>query len=437
MSGVRLAAPMALSLLLGLGMVIAQTVEERGRVDESTAAQAADELYAVVREAIAAAGGDLERQTVHLAVGFSTGHFGTDPLQAEGTRLTARFLADRLLVPGDRVSIFAWELGIWEHTPQNTWGISVEDLSTSVVQQITDALPLSAAKNSSGGHDTELTIVQALDRLSSENNVVLVLLTNSVASVKGHGDQVLIGQNDPRFQDWLSRVYRAPAVNRAGASSVLTYRVELPDGRNVNRTAEAIVLVSNPFKGSQLANPRPDRVVRSDEPPEPKPPPNQPPDSQASPNAHAGQGSSWVPWVIGIAGIAGIGAVVWWWRYRTQQTLGLKVDDRYVEVEGKGQNQAVLKIAGEGAGIHDAHILYGMPPEEFFQIKYLGPRGYSIQKQGSVKTWRVNGEPVHGNDFCIKSEDKYEVDFEVEVEEAGVPRKKTHKLTIEATAKRR
>lgn len=428
MSGMRLAAPVAVCLLVGIGTATAQTAEERGRVDESSAARAADELYAVVREAVGAAGGDLTRESVHLAVGFSTGHFGTDPLQAEGARLTARLLADRLLVPGDRVSIFAWELGIWDHASQNTWGLGVDDLSNSIVRRIMDILPLSAVRQSPGGHDTELAIVQALDRLSSENNVVLVLLTNSAASVKGQPDQVLIGQNDPRYRDWLARVHRAPGVNRAGASCILTYRVELPDGRIVGRTAEAIVVVSNPFSGTPLAEPRPDRVVRTAEPSAPEAPSESPPKTQPESSSPPSWLATMIALVIGIAFVVGIAVA---FLRRAREGLTLIVEDRYVESGGK-EGQGVLRITGDGAGVEGALLRPGMPPVELFQIKCLEPRKLQVKRTDDVKSWRVNRMPVQGSEYRISEEGTYEIEYEVQINEHGVPTSKTDKLKIEA-----
>src|SRR5918992_469863 len=67
-----------------------------------------------VRQAALAQGGDLERQQAHLVFAFSTSHFGSDAGHGEAMRQAAAQLARELLVPGDRYSVAAWEMALWD-----------------------------------------------------------------------------------------------------------------------------------------------------------------------------------------------------------------------------------------------------------------------------------------------------------------------------------
>lgn len=422
MRGMRLAAALVVYFGLAGGLADGQTVDERGRVDEATAIRAADHLYGVLRDAILSAGGRPADQAVHLVIGFSTGHFADDPLQAEAARLTARHLADRLLVPGDIVSVFAWELGIWDHSAEGTWGVQVRDSSVSFINRVTDMMPLGPAKGSEGGHDTELAIVEAFDRLGHEGNVVIVLLTNYAASVRGRPDQALIGPNDPRYLESMARAYRAPSVNRAGASAVLDFQVELPDGRRVNRTAEAIVVVSKPFSGPSLSTPRPDRVSRT---------------AEQSPAVDQNEGGGWVVGVIlGLLALGIVGYV--WWTLQKARKLVLRVNEQYVETNDTEPGQTLRRFVGEDFGTTDDRtiVLRSMPGDEFLKLVCLGRgKGFRLEKTPEVTEWSVNGVPVNGDRYVLSSPNTYEVEVRTRVNTSGVPEDRKCKVTLELAQK--
>ncbi|RMG25364.1 MAG: hypothetical protein D6724_04275, partial [Armatimonadetes bacterium] len=299
MRGMRVLATSAIALAL-MTTIVGQSTEERGRIDPQSAERAADSVYDLIRSTVEKAGGDLSRDSIHLVFGFSTGHFAKDPLRAEAARMTAQNLADRLLVVGDKFSVFAWEMDLWEHTLEPHWGVEVTSNGPEVVTTFSNVLPLSPMKGSVGGHDTEHAIVEALDRLSGDGNVVLVLLTNDAASVVGRAGQRLIGSNDPRYREWMGRVERAPSVNEGGASIVLNYTAYLPTGGAVERTVEAIVLARKPFVAAPLSEPRPDRVIRTAAAePEPEPAPAEP-EPVPEREAHGSSGSGWLPILGGL-----------------------------------------------------------------------------------------------------------------------------------------
>lgn len=437
MREMRLAAALVVYFGLAGGPSEGQTVFERGRVDEATAVRAADHLYGVLWDAILSAGGRPADQAVHLVIGFSTGHFADDPLQAEATRLTARHLADRLLVPGDTVSVFAWELGIWDHSIESTWGIRVRDSSVSVTNIVTDMMPLGPAKGSEGGHDTELAIVEAFARLGQEANAVVVLLTNSAASVRGRPYQSLIGPNDPRYLRSIARAYRAPSVNRAGASAVLDFQVELPDGRRINRTAEAIVVVSKPFSGPSLSTPRPDRVSRAPEQ-SAGGAQNEAAAREDGTGRTTGSGSGWWGLIVLVTIVLVTIVVYLLWSHLKGGQLALRVNGEYVETQGTEPGQALRRFVGEGFGTTDGRtiILRSMPGEEVLKLVYLGRgKGFRLEKSPQVTQWSVNGVPVNGDRYVLGSPNKYEVEVRTRVNTNGVPEDRTCKVTLELAKK--
>lgn len=80
------------------------------RVDKTFLAAEAERLSSAIAEAVTAAGGDLDRQHVHLVFAFSTGHFAKDPRMAEAARVVASDVAEQTVVNGDRLSAYAWEI---------------------------------------------------------------------------------------------------------------------------------------------------------------------------------------------------------------------------------------------------------------------------------------------------------------------------------------
>lgn len=419
------------------GVAVGQLLSERGRVVEESIAEGSEALRQTIIQTVAEAGGNVREDAIHLAVGFSTGHFGLDPLHAEGCRLIARRLADQLLWPGDRFSVFAWEFGIWDHRPGNNWGIRVDGTGEDVIRDFNDILPRTPSSESVGGHDTELTIVQAVDRLG-DRNVVLVLLTNSVASVRGRAEQSLLGENDRSFVDRMGRLLRAPSVNRAGASLVLTFRIELPDGRVTDRTAEALVLVSKPFVGSRLSTTRPDQVTRSSaEPKDPVRPSEIPP--PPCPETR-------LPVFVIVALLLLGGLVVamlipglrdsivqWISSVTSAKHWKLTLDGALVNTDGKVKDDILRTLVGEGlADKSDSNIvLRGMPKEEFLVIRYAGAGRLDLEAKPAVKSWEIGDEAVAGKSYQIRGEGVYRLTIRAAGEKDGVPGEQRQTVELE------
>jgi hypothetical protein len=51
-----------------------------------------------------------DHQRYHFVVGFSTGHYGTDPVHAIGMRRLAFSLLNNTLATGDQVTALGWEM---------------------------------------------------------------------------------------------------------------------------------------------------------------------------------------------------------------------------------------------------------------------------------------------------------------------------------------
>ena len=80
----------------------------QARLDAASVTACADDLAQGVREAIRAAGGDPQHESIKLVLAFSTGHFGNDPLRARAAREVASAFLNRFPVTsGDRVLVYA------------------------------------------------------------------------------------------------------------------------------------------------------------------------------------------------------------------------------------------------------------------------------------------------------------------------------------------
>lgn len=247
-------------LVVGLaGILLVQSSiaqpAERTRVDEDSVALAASSLLNVIRDSAAQAGADLDNQTVHLIIGCSTGHFPNDPLAALATRELAWRMASDLLVEGDEVSVYAWEMAVWNHPGFGLNPFRIPTRRADHKRAIKEMFPLTARQGSRGGHDTERAIVE-LDRLTGRpSNGIMILLTNSVASIASP-DAKPIGADDRNYAEVLTHWKRIMPASPSGASTVLSYNEHLADGRTVSRRIEALILIRTPFGGEALRTPR-------------------------------------------------------------------------------------------------------------------------------------------------------------------------------------
>jgi hypothetical protein len=212
------------------------------------------QLVELVQQAIRDGGGNPETQSLHLVIATKTGFFKDDPVKAEAAREVATKLVNDLAVAGDKVTLKAFEFGLWEHrTPES----STFTLSSSAVNDpnkisaIADALPKAPKAASRGGHDLERTVVELDQALGSPSDAVLVLLLNSAPS-QGAPGEVLVGGNDPAYLSLLER-YNRVAGTKEGASLELPYQVILPSGGNTQAKLAAVVFAPKTFSSVSLS----------------------------------------------------------------------------------------------------------------------------------------------------------------------------------------
>jgi hypothetical protein len=163
-----------------------------------------------LKSEITKSGGDFEHQRYHFIIGFSTGHYGQDPVHAIAMRRLAFSLLNNSLAVGDRVTSVAWEMNVWNKGEASTLN---QDPATR--KQFVDSVPYSTEQNSKGGHDVESalydTLTQVVDPAEAKSTII-VLLTNSNQSQGPSGERVsLFGANNPKLTQAIRKLgFRTP-----------------------------------------------------------------------------------------------------------------------------------------------------------------------------------------------------------------------------------
>jgi hypothetical protein len=225
-----------------LSVAHAQTIPQIRNLDAAP-------LVEEVRVAVRAQGGDLDRQHAHLVFAFSTSHFGDDAGHGEAMRRAAAQLARELLVPGDRYSVAAWEMEVWDWKgPLTVAGKDAAGRGAEVAAHF----PTTHRTGSTGGHDTEQAIVDLDARvkqtaMAHRGAAVLVLLTNAEASMNAT-DRRAVGANDPAYLAAMENLVRRPARR-------ISFEAERTGGRGdwVPRQMDALVIVPERFAGGAVA----------------------------------------------------------------------------------------------------------------------------------------------------------------------------------------
>ncbi|MCC2671151.1 MAG: hypothetical protein K0Q72_3622, partial [Armatimonadetes bacterium] len=178
-----------------------------------------EEVDSWLKDQIAKSGGKLDQERYHFVVGFSTGHYGSDPVQAIAMRRLAFSLLNNTFAAGDRVTPVAWELQLWDKGEPIDLTADPKSRAAFV-----DAVPYAPAEGSLGGHDTERalydTLTQAVPRGEASSTIVL-LLTNTNQSQGPTGKRVtLFGANNRQLAEAIaSRGYRPRARHTFTAQS--------------------------------------------------------------------------------------------------------------------------------------------------------------------------------------------------------------------------
>lgn len=240
------------TLLAGLVSLTAvgycQPSSQRLRLDEQSLTAAYPLLRDTVLDAVRGSGGDPETQQVHWVIGFSTGHFAKDPTAAEAKRYLASKLVEELVIPGDKVSIFAWEMEVWDHTGGTARTRLIHSLQD--VLSIRELLPRTPRKGTVGGHDTERAFTEIAQIIGNSPDAVIILLTPTAASIAAPGIRVW-GQNHPNYQAALLNWMRLTKTS-TGASIELPYRVIKDQKEIIERRFEVLIFVPRRFAGTKI-----------------------------------------------------------------------------------------------------------------------------------------------------------------------------------------
>ena len=178
-----------------------------------------EEVDSWLKEQVTKSGGTLDKERYHFVVGFSTGHYGSDPVQAIAMRRLAFSLLNNTFAAGDRVTPVAWELQLWDKGQPIDLTADPKSRAAFV-----DAVPYAPAEGSLGGHDTERalydTLTQAVPRGEAASTVVL-LLTNTNQSQGPTGKRVtLFGANNRQLAEAIgAKGYRPPVRHSFNAQS--------------------------------------------------------------------------------------------------------------------------------------------------------------------------------------------------------------------------
>ena len=377
------AAWLALALLSAAG---AQSVAAQSAAAQSTASEpqgkpeldrssvnvSADKLVKTVQQAVKDAGGDLERQSVQFVLAFSTGHYKTDPLGAQAARELATQFVDKLAVTGDQVTARTWELGLWPYRDDAGATVRIGSDMAADKLRAADLWPTTPAVGSVGGHDTERTAAELGQQFPNTAGNVLILLTNSAASVGNTGSK-LMGTNAPEYQTFLTHWNRVSGT-QDGATLGLPYVVKSPGG-NVQGDMEAVVFVPKTFTAAALSAPtRSERLKQV-----------------AAPSAAQPSGGSAFPLVLlGLIVLGGLGYLL----SRVLRGGGgrrstLRVGDQAFSLSDAPQNRPFCVIAGPGYVSEDGVPVVpvqGFPPE---RVAELSRRGKDVQVRGAGENVRL------------------------------------------------
>lgn len=326
-----------LSLVFAVSSLVAQTARQ-DRVDDASIQQAARTLVEAIRSAVGQAGGDPERHHIHLVFAFSTGHFNRDPLGAQAAREIAWLVVKDLLVQGDRVSVFAWEMSLWDHLQGKPNSLILNGSDEQSKLPVKDLFPYTVQDGSLGGHDTERAIVEITQRLGDARDAVIVLLTNDAQSVAPEGQQT-IGADNPEYQATLQQWTRLPQVNESGASLVLPFKVVRIDRSTAGRKLDIVMVVPQTFSSTALTGKPRSELVREGV----TVPPPSPPRKKLLQDLLGA-----LPWVVLGAVLIVMGVLIARALLSKQPSVNaIKIQDEQINISEVTEGQPVCILAGE------------------------------------------------------------------------------------------
>ena len=183
---------------------------------------------------------------------FNTSHFGEDGIQAGVMRTVVSRAAEKLMMPGDVCTIASWDMTLWDF--KNPIAIR-GDSESDIIKEI-QPLPTAPRNDSHGGHDTEQSIVDLIQKLKATPNAgrdsIVALLVNDEHSqmpeVPAAGDR-LLGSNAPAYQAVLAEYTRLPKES-------IPYQVtkQAVGNQPLDRKIDVVLLVPKQLISTPLAS---------------------------------------------------------------------------------------------------------------------------------------------------------------------------------------
>lgn len=305
--------------LLTIGTTSAQNTSGKLELDRTSVQPGVDRLTKIVQEAVTSAGGDLNRSQAHWVIAFSTGHYKADPLGAQAARELATKFVKANVVRGDQITARAWEMNTWEYRNPSGLTLQIGTDPNGDKASVSRLWPTTPQVGSVGGHDTEQTAVTLTSEFAKDPASILILLTNTAASVGATGTK-LLGTNAPAYQEMLQSWNRV-AGTQDGASVNLPYVVKGPSG-DVPGQMQAVVFVPKTFTAAPLSGASRTEQLKSD--------PGAKPSAPATPNV--------LPVLLGLLVLGGAGFLAY-------KTLGGK--------GGTGGGRGTIRVGETSFSLRD------------------------------------------------------------------------------------
>jgi hypothetical protein len=409
-----------MGLSLGTLSLSAGAQEQPGKAElvRSSLEPGVTRLVETVGEAVKGAGGDLERSNAHFVIAFSTGHYKADPLGAQAARELATRFVQRLTVPGDRVTARAWELQTWAHREPSSLTVQIGSDRAADQTRISALWPTTPALGSVGGHDTERAAAELTQEFSQDAGTVLVLLTNTAASVGASGEK-LLGTNAPEYQQVLERWTRVGGT-QDGATLNVPYVITRPSG-DVQGQVQAVVFAPKTFAAAPLGGGSRTALLAA-----------------KAPRPQTSGGVNAAPLLIGLL-LLGVGFAAWRLLGRSGGGGGgsLRVGDQQFVLPRSG---TFCVLAGPGYVAQDATPVVpvqGLPPERVAELSRVGREVRVRGTHEDVRLSSVGGRVVADNTAALPlrpGEPDVALEFSGEVRgPGGVPRTITRTVNIAYT----
>lgn len=421
----------------------AQPTLGEAELDHASVERAAQDLEQIVRDAVMAAGGDPEQQRLHFVLAFSTGHFSSDPLRAQASRLTSLELVERMLLRGDAVSSYAFEMDVWDHPRGRNNPFTIPDDFGITAEGLLNLLPMTPRTGSLGGHDTERAVTAIATDLSLGSGPVMIVFTNRAASLSTQEGVQLLGENSPEYQAFLANWLRLDQVNPTGASYELVYDVRLPDGELVTRTSDIVVYVPHAFRAPPLATGtrserlrdfaaiEPDAVAPASDALAPVPTPDPSEEAEAAP-----QKLSPFAFIL-ILAVLGVAAFLAWRHFSSVNALpsAVRLNGTRYDLESRDVDDLICEVVGKRyraePGAAPALAVPLIDSDEVLARIYMGRNNSLRIENASMELDSADSEPVTApHSTFIHNETDLDFSGTIVARGSGIPRNVQMRLTV-------